>query len=114
MLRDRAFGTKTTQTAPDTSRNSLNDTSLSRYRDYMARFNPNASYNRYTESEFLQKMRIMDGTKCTFAGLLMLGKRDAVEKHFPDFRIDLLEIPGSSYTDSKQRYTYRINEQENL
>ena len=110
MLRDRAFGTKTTKAAPDTCRNSLNDTSLSRYRNYMARFNPNASYNRYAEVEFLQKMRIMDGTNCTFAGLLMLGKRDAVEKHFPDFRIDLLEIPGTSFSDSKQRYTFRIDD----
>jgi predicted HTH transcriptional regulator len=44
----------------------------------------------------------------------MLGKRETIEKHFPDFRIDLLEIPGTSYTDSQQRYTYRIDEQENL
>jgi ATP-dependent DNA helicase RecG len=114
MLRDRAYGTKTTETVAGTSRSSLNDTSLRRYRDYMARFNPNASYNRYDESEFLQKLRIMDGERCTFAGLLMLGKRDAVEKHFPDFRIDLLEIPGTSYTDAKQRYTFRLDEQENL
>ena len=114
MLRDRAFGTKTTEIAPNTSRASLSKVSLSRYRDYMSRFNPSAGYNRFDESEFLQKLRILDGDNCTYAGLLMLGKRDVIEKHFPDFRVDLLEIPGRSYSDAKQRYTFRIEEQENL
>ena len=114
MLRDRAFGTKTAELAPGTNRDSLSNTSLNRYRDYMARFNPNASYNRFDEAEFLEKLRIMENGKCTYAGLLMFGKRDVIEKHFPDFRVDLLEVPGTSYSDAKQRYTFRIEEQENL
>lgn len=114
MLRDRSFGTKTGELAPETSRDSLSNTSLSRYRDYMSRFNPNASYNQFNETEFLEKLRIMEKGKCTYAGLLMLGKRDIIEKHFADFRIDLLEVPGTSYSDAKQRYTFRIEEQENL
>lgn len=114
MLRDRAFGTKTTEIAPNTSRESLHQTSLNRYRDYMARFNPNASYNRFDETEFLEKLRIVEKGQCTYAGLLMLGKREAIEKHFPDFRVDLLEIPGTSYTDAKPRYTFRMEEQDNL
>lgn len=114
MLRDRAFGTKTAEIAPETSRNSLNDTSLNRYRDYMTRFNPNASYSRFDENEFLRKLRIMENGKCTFAGLLMFGKREAIEKHFADFRVDLLEIPGTSYADVKHTYTFRVEEQENL
>lgn len=87
MLRDRAFGTKTTELAQGTSRESLNNTSLNRYRDYMARFNPNASYNRFEEAEFLEKLRIMEAGKCTYAGILMFGKRDVIEKHFSDFRM---------------------------
>jgi len=114
MLRDRAFGTRTSEIAPKTSREFLNNVSLSRYRDYMVRFNPNAGYNRFSEEEFLQKLRIMEGGACTYSGLLLLGKREVIEKHFPDFRIDLLEIPGTSYTDAKQRYTFRLDEQENL
>lgn len=114
MLRDRAFGTKTAELAPDTSRDSLNNTSLNRYRDYMSRFNPNASYVRFEEDEFLRKLRIMENGKCTFAGLLMFGNREAIEKHFPDFRVDLLEIPGTSYSDAKHTYTFRVEEQENL
>lgn len=114
MLRDRSFGTKTSEPVSGTNRNSLNNISLNRYRDYMARFNPNASYNRFDETEFLEKLRVMEAGKCTYAGLLMLGKREVIEKHFSDFRIDLLEIPGTSYSDAKQRYTFRIEEQENL
>ena len=60
----------------------------------MSRFNPSVSYNRYNEADFLQKLRIMEGEQCTLGGLLFLGNRDAIERFFPDFRIDLLEIPG--------------------
>ncbi|MCG8700460.1 MAG: putative DNA binding domain-containing protein [Bacteroidales bacterium] len=114
MLRDQAFGAKTLELAPNTSRDSINDISLSRYRDYMSRFNTSVSYNRYNEEEFLEKLRITENGQCTFGGLLMLGKRDIIEKHFPDFRIDLLEIPGTSYSDAKLRYTFRLDEHENL
>ncbi len=114
MLRDRAFGTKTSEIAEGTSRKDINNTSLERYRDYMSRFNPSVSYNRYDEADFLQKLRIMEGNSCTLGGLLFLGNRDAIERFFPDFRIDLLEIPGTSYTDAKVRYTFRIDEYDNL
>lgn len=114
MFRDQTFGTKTSEIAPDTSRSSLHETSLKRYRDYMSRFNSGVSYNRYDEEEFLQKLRIIENGACTYGGLLLLGKRDIIEKHFPDFRIDLLEIPGTSYSDAKSRYSFRLDEQENL
>ena len=114
MYRDQAFGTKTSEIAKGTSRADINNASLSRYRDYMSRFNPSVSYNRYNEADFLQKLRIMDGEHCTLGGLLFLGNRDTIERFFPDFRIDLLEIPGTSYSDAKVRYTFRIEEYENL
>ena len=114
MFRDQTFGTKTSEVAAGTSRASINDASLSRYRDYMSRFNPTVSYNRYNESDFLQKLRIMEGEQCTLGGLLFLGNRDAIERYFPDFRIDLLEVPGTSYTDAKIRYTFRLDEYDNL
>lgn len=114
MLRDRAFCTKTAELAPCTNRESLNNTSLNHYRDYMVRFNPNATYNRFDEAELLEKLRIIENGKCTYAGLLMFGKRDAIEKHIADFRVDLLEVPDTPYSDAKQRYTFRIEKQENL
>jgi len=114
MYRDQTFGVKTCETVPGTSIDDLNKRSLNRYRDYMARFNPEVSYNRFEEGEFLNKLRIIEDGKCTFGGLLMLGKRESIEKQFADFRIDLLEIPGRSYDDAKLRYTFRLDEHENL
>ncbi len=114
MYRDQTFGTKTSETAPDTGIKDLNTTSLNRYRNYMARFNPGAIYNRFNEDEFLSKLRILENGECTYGGLLMFGKRSTIERHFPDFWVDLLEVPGISYRDSKIRYTFRLDEFENL
>ena len=60
MYRDQSFGTQSSEIAMGTNRNSLSESSLLRYRNYMARFNPNVSYNRYDEDEFLQKLRIIE------------------------------------------------------
>jgi len=114
MYRDQTFGTKTSELAPGSSRNDIDDKSLKEYRDYMSRFNPDVSYNRYDEEEFLQKLRILDNGICTYSGLLFLGKRDSIEKYFADFRIDLLEIPGTSISDAYTNYTFRLDEYENL
>ncbi len=114
MYRDQTFGTKTSELAPGSSISDLNKTSLSRYRDYMSRFNPGVSYNRFGDDEFLAKLRIIEDGKCTYGGLLMFGNRETIERHVPDFRIDLIEIPGTSYGDAKSRYTFRLDEHENL
>ena len=71
MYRDQTFGTKSSEMAIGTNRNSLNETSLLRYRDYMGRFNPNVSYNRFGEEEFLQsygllKMAVVPMVVCCF------------------------------------------------
>ncbi len=114
MYRDQTFGTKTSENAKSTSRADLDDRSIRQYRDYMSRFNPEISYNRYDEDELLSKMRVIDKAsgECTYGGLLFFGKRDAIETYFPDFRIDLLEIPGTSYEDASSRYTFRLNEDD--
>jgi len=114
MFRDQLYGTKTSETIENTSVNDLHKGSLARYRDYMARFNPNSTYNEITNEEFLKKTGVISNGKLSFAGLLMFGKRDTIDRLFPDFRIDLLEIPGKSYAEAEPRYTYRLEEQENL
>lgn len=114
LYRDQAFGTKTSQIAAGTQHSHLHLNSINRYRDYMSRFNPAVSYNRYTTDEFLEKLRITENGALTYSGLLMFGQRTMIEKHFPDFRIDLLEVPGTSYSDAKLRYTFRLDEQENI
>ncbi len=114
MYRDQTFGTKTSELAIGSSYKDLKDKSIREYRDYMSRFNISVSYNRMELDEFLVKMRVLDREtqQCTFAGLLFFGQREAVEKYFADFRIDVLEIPGTSYTDASSRYTFRLSEDD--
>lgn len=64
--------------------------------------------------EVLTKLRVIDleTSTCTFGGLLFFGKRSSIEKFFPDFRIDLLEVPGTSYKDATSRYSFRLQEDD--
>lgn len=64
--------------------------------------------------DVLTKLRVidLDTDACTFAGLLFFGKRIAIEKFFPDFRIDLLEVPGTSYKDASTRFSFRLQEDD--
>lgn len=114
MFRDQSYGTKTNEQVDNSSKSDINHTSLKQYRSYMSRFNPDVSYNRYTDDEFLEKLRVIEDDKCTYGGLLFMGKRESIERHFPDFRIDLLEIPGTSISTTDISYTFRLGEYENL
>jgi predicted HTH transcriptional regulator len=114
MLRDQLFGVMSARPVERTALNDLNRTTLYRYRDYMSRFNPGLPYNTMPDGEFLERMQVTDGDHLTYGGLLFMGKNLSINKSFPDFRIDLLEIPGKSYADAVTRYTFRLEEQENL
>jgi hypothetical protein len=108
MYRDQSFGTKTSELIPDSFVDSLSMVSIKRYMEYMGRFNPTVAYNRLSAVEFLQKVQVLVGEKVSYAGLLFFGKQDEILKHFADFRIDFLEIPGTSYQDASVRFTYRL------
>ncbi|MBI2259618.1 MAG: ATP-binding protein [Flavobacteriia bacterium] len=114
LYRDQTFGTKTSEIAAGTSLSDLRDKSIREYRDYMSRFNSSVSYNRMELDDFLVKMRILDKEtkQCTFSGLLFFGNRNSIESFFPDFRVDLFEIPGTSNQDSTSRYTFRLSEDD--
>ncbi len=114
FYRDQTFGTKTSEILSKTTVDSLSIESIKSYRSYMARFNPDASYNRLSDDQLLTKLRIVQEGCCTYGGLLFLGKREVVEQYFPDFRIDLMEIPGVSYKEASTRYTFRLGEYDNL
>lgn len=114
LYRDQAFGTQSSKVAPDTSVEQIHTSSLQQYRQYLSRNNPAHIYNRLTDEEFLTKLRLVSEGQLTYSGLLFLGTNDAIQATFPDFRIDYLEIPGTSYTNASVRYTFRIDEQENL
>jgi len=87
----------------------LNKITLSRYRDYMARFNPALPYNTMKERDFLEKLQITEGEHLTYGGLLFMGKNLAINKYFPDFRVDLLEIPERSYAEAYTRYKFLLH-----
>lgn len=114
LFRDQTFGTKTSEIATLTFITDLKEKSISEYRDYMSRFNPEVSYNRMNTDDVLTKLRVIDlnSAHCTFAGLLFFGKRTSIERFFPDFRIDLLEIPGTSYQEAPSRYSFRLSEDD--
>ena len=114
MFRDQAFGTQSSKTIQGKDETSLDTNSLDRFRDYMSRYNSDSTYNKLTRSEFLEKLRIISNGELSYSGLLLLGKNDAIQDHFPDFRVDYLEVPGNKYTDGPSPFSFRLPEQENL
>ena len=114
MFRDSSYGTKTTEVISGSSIKYLNQRTISNYRDYMTRFNPDSFYNRVSDTEFLRRTQIIIDGEVTYAGLLMFGKREFIDLVFVDFRIDLLEIPADSYANANPRYTFKLDEQENI
>jgi ATP-dependent DNA helicase RecG len=114
LFRDQLFGVMSARPAPKTTLDDINRTTFVRYRDYMVRFNPSLSYNAMPEKEFLERLQIVEGEHLTYGGLLFMGKNLAINQTFTDFRVDLLEIPGRSYAEAEPRYTFRLEEQENL
>ena len=105
MLRDQSFGTHSAGIVSSSSKNDIKGQTLKRYREYLVRFNPSHPYNELTDDEFLKKLRVTKENKLTFSGLFFFGKEDAIQTAIPDFRIDYLEIPGTSYSDATSRYT---------
>jgi ATP-dependent DNA helicase RecG len=114
LLRDQSFGTLSSKPTEYSDLELLHQPSINRFRDYMARFNPNHKYNALSTYELFIKTGIIVNDKITYAGFLMFGKEETITPLFPDFRIDLLEIPGTSYSNSIRRYDFRLEEQENL
>jgi ATP-dependent DNA helicase RecG len=114
LYRDQAFGSMSEKTVEGTSIHSLNKASYKRFREYLKGFNPNLHYNAMDDDEFNQRLKIVTDGKLTYGGLLFLGTNAAITDHFSDFRVDYLEIPATNYADAEPRYTFRVEEQENL
>ena len=114
LLRDQSFGIRSDLAADGLNINDLNTGTLNTYRNRVKDQNPQLPYNDLSDIEFCEKFGITKNGVLTYGGLLTLGKRDSIRKTFSDFWIDYLEIPGISYSDAKTRYTFRIQEQENL
>ncbi len=114
MYRDQAFGTKTDKTISGSDITWLDDKSVNEYRQYIKRNNSAHPYNKFSDADFLKKVRVIVENKITYSGLLFLGINDKIQEVITDFRIDYFEIPGTSYSNAITRYTFRLGEQENL
>jgi ATP-dependent DNA helicase RecG len=114
LYRDQSFGTMSEKTVERTSVDSINKASYKRFRDYLKGFNPSLRYNLLDDNEFNRRLKIVKDGKLTYGGLLFLGKNEEISDHFSDFRVDYLEIPATNYANAEPRYTFRIEEQENL
>jgi len=114
MMRDQAFGSKSEQIVEGTSLLDLNKGSLETYRNQIRNDNPSFPYKNLSDEQFCEKVGISKDGRLTIGGILMLGQRDVVQRHVNNFWIDYLEIPGKSLADARVRYTYRMQEQDNI
>ena len=114
MQRDQAFGVKSEQLVVGTTLNDLDPVSLETFRNQIRGFNPEFPYTQMPTNEFCEKVGISKDGVLTYGGLLMLGKRDSVQRNVSNFWIDYIEIPGTNYRDAGVRYTYRMPEQANI
>lgn len=114
MQRDQAFGKKSNEVVFETSFADINQKSFQNFREYLRGFNPILQYNTLSDTEFAIKTGIVVNGLLTVGGLLMFGNLEVILRYNPDFMIDYMEIPGTSIQDASRRYTFRIQEQENI
>jgi len=114
MMRDQAFGCKSELVVEGTGVANLNKSSLETYRNHVRNDNPSFPYKDLTDDQFCEKVGISKEGRLTIGGILMLGQRDVVQRYINNFWIDYLEIPGKSMTNAQVRYTYRMQEQDNI
>ncbi|MFH1824551.1 MAG: RNA-binding domain-containing protein [Candidatus Firestonebacteria bacterium] len=113
IRRDSSFGEKDSEKTEFTVKY-LDKESIERYRIYLKEIDPNHRYNSFKTEEFLEKLNVTARKKVTVAGLLVFGKEEALNRFMSDFRIDYLEIQGTSYEDAPERYKYRLPTEKNL
>ncbi len=114
MQRDQAFGSRSEIIVQGTSFTDINPNSLQTYRRRVQQHNDDFLYNDLSDEEFCNKLAITKNNYLTYGGLLMFGKHDVVQSAISNFWIDYIEIPGTSYKDASTRYTYRMQEQDNI
>ncbi|ODS42702.1 MAG: hypothetical protein MSIBF_05210 [Candidatus Altiarchaeales archaeon IMC4] len=113
LYRQSAYGTKDKETAELTI-NDLDAHTIGQYRQYLENIKPEHHYNKLSDIDFLTKIMALDKGKATIAGLLVFGTEDSIATVFSDFKIDYLEIFGTSYEDAPRRYEFRLPDYPNL
>jgi len=92
----------------------LDTSTVQRYRNHLKNINPEHRYNQLSPTELMEKLKVVVDGKVTVGGLLFFGKEDSIRNYISDFRIDYLEVMGTSYEDAPERYQYRLPEEKNL
>ncbi len=113
FYRNAAFGEKDNEPLELTFED-LDAQTIRQYRNFFAQTNPAHRYLALDDREFLEKLSAIKDGRLTYGGLLVFGKEDSIRKQMPNFRIEYLEIPGTSYADAQTRYDYRISSESNL
>jgi ATP-dependent DNA helicase RecG len=113
IYRDSAFGLKDKELT-DFTVDDLDKKTITDYRTYLENVNPEHRYNKLSNDELLEKLQVVVDGKVTIGGLLVFGNEDNINRLLTDFRVDYLEIMGTSYANAPTRYNYRLYEEENL
>ncbi len=92
----------------------LDKETIKQYRNFFAQVNPAHRFLGLSDKEFLEKLEVIKENKVTFGGLLIFGKEDDLADLISNYRIEYLEIAGTSYEDAPTRYNYRISSEKNL
>jgi len=92
----------------------LDEDTINQYRNFFIQVNPTHRYNALKDKEFLEKIGVIKDNKVTFGGLLVFGKEDDLNDLISNYRIEYLEIAGTSYGDAPTRYNYRLSSEKNL
>lgn len=92
----------------------LNGNTLQKYRNYFNIVNPGHRYNGLSDERFLEKLGVLKGGRVTYGGLLAFGSEETLSEVLVNYRIEYLEIPGTSYEDAPTRYSFRISSEKNL
>ena len=87
---------------------------IKRYRTYFASVNPGHRYIALSDEEFLERVGAITDGKAMYGGLLVFGTEIALANAFTSYRLDYLEIPGTTYDDGPTRYTLRLTSEKNL
>ena len=113
MCRQQAFQSKDKEITRYIFKD-LDEKTIEDYRTYLKNVNHGHRYNKLSDEVLLEKLHVLVNGKVTIGGLFVFGKTDLINNLLTDFRIDYLEIMGTSYSDAPTRYNYRLSEEENL
>ncbi len=113
MYRNSSFDKKDEELTEFTFED-LDKETVQRYRTYLESRDPEHRYNSISARQMLELMKVIMGGKVTVGGALVFGTEDVVTSVISDFRVEYLEVAGTSFADALNRYEYRMPVQKNL